>query len=160
MKEKFLVYIPLNLAFTCTYMHLHIELLSGRDGVFGPGYIQVGGQVAGAVGSVPPVVAGGPGQCGAKGGQEVIESPGHYGIVVEGNVECNDADGKAYTWKRTGKTCLTRFQALSTLGQWVTFRTKFHLHIIKFLKQLAFYQVNVTISIIESWLSTKREWNR
>jgi len=85
-------------------MHLHIELLSRRDGVFGPGDIQVGGQVAGAVGSVPPVVAGGPGQCGVKGGQEVVESPGHYGIVVEGNVKCNDADGKAYTWKRTGKT--------------------------------------------------------
>lgn len=92
------------LALTCTYMHLHIELLSRRDGVFGPGDIQVGGQVVGAVGSVPPVVAGGPGQCGAKGGQEVVESPGHYGIVIKGNVECNDADGKAYTWKRTGKT--------------------------------------------------------
>lgn len=139
MKAKFLVYIPLNLALTCTYMHLHIELLSGRDGVFGPGDIQVGGQVAGAVGSVPPVVAGGPGQCRAKGRQEVVESPGHYGIVVEGNVECNDTDGKAYTWKGTGKTCLTRLQAPTTLGQWVTFRNKFHLHLIKFLKHLAFY---------------------
>lgn len=55
----------------------------------------------GTVGSVPSVVAGGPGQRGTKRGQEVVEGPGHYGIVVEGNVECNNADGKAYTCKRT-----------------------------------------------------------
>ncbi len=82
-------------------MHLHIELFSRRDRVVGPGDIQVGGQVVGAVGSVPLVGAGGPGQRGTKGGQEVVESPGHYGIVVEGNIECNNADGKAYTCKRT-----------------------------------------------------------
>ncbi len=86
---------------TCTYTYLLIELFSRRDRVAGPGNIQVGGQVVGAVGSVPLVGAGGPGQCGTKGGQEVVECPGHYGIVVEGDVECNDADGIAYTYKRT-----------------------------------------------------------
>lgn len=77
-------------------MHLRIELLGGRDGRVGPGDVEVGGQVVGAVGRVPGVVAGGPGQGGAEGGQEVVESPGHDGVVVEGDVQCNNADGEAY----------------------------------------------------------------
>ena len=77
-------------------MHLRIELLGRRDGGVGPGHVHVGGQVLGAVDGVPAVGAAGPRQGGAEGGQEVVQSPSHDGVVVKGNVQGNDADGIAY----------------------------------------------------------------
>ena len=55
----------------------------------------VGGHVAVTVGRVPAVGAGGPGQRGPEGRQQVVQGPGHDGVVVEGDVEGDDADGKA-----------------------------------------------------------------
>ena len=49
-----------------TYMHLRIELLGGGGGGVGPRHVVVGGHVAVAVGCVPAVGAGGPGQGGPK----------------------------------------------------------------------------------------------
>lgn len=78
-----------------TYMHLRIELLGGGGGGVGPRHVVVGRHVTVAVGRVPAVGACGPGQGGPKGGQQVVQSPGHDGVVVEGYVEGYDADGKA-----------------------------------------------------------------
>lgn len=82
-----------------TYMHLRIELLGGRRGRVGPSDVLVGGQVAVAVDRVPAVGAGGPRQGGPKRRQQVVEGPRHDGVVIEGNVESYDADGKANSWK-------------------------------------------------------------
>lgn len=78
-----------------TYMHLRIELLGGGGGGVGPRHVAVCGQVLVTVGSVPVVDAGGPGQGGLKRGEQVVQGPGHDGVVVEGYVEGYDADGKA-----------------------------------------------------------------
>lgn len=56
------------------------------------------GEVVGAVTSVPGVLAAGPGELVREGGDEVVERPGHDGIVVGSNVKGNDADGKANPW--------------------------------------------------------------
>lgn len=77
-----------------TYVHLHIELLCRRGGGVGPGHVVVRGHVVVAVSSVPAVGAGTPGQRGLKGGQEVVQGPGHDGVVVEGDVEGYDANSK------------------------------------------------------------------
>lgn len=69
-----------------TYMHLHIELLGRGGGGVGPRHIVVSGQVLVTVGCVPAVGAGGPGQGGPKGGEQVVQGPGHDGVVVEGYV--------------------------------------------------------------------------
>lgn len=47
-----------------------------------------------AVGRVPAVGAAAPGQRGLEGGQEVVQGPGHDGVVVEGDVERDDANRK------------------------------------------------------------------
>lgn len=78
-----------------TYMHLRIELLGRGGGRVGPRHIVVAGHVTVTVGCVPAVGAGGPGQGGSKGCQQVVQGPGHDGVVVEGDVEGYDADGKA-----------------------------------------------------------------
>lgn len=56
------------------------------------------GEIVGAVASVPGVFAAGPGQLGREGGDEVVECPGYDGVVVGGDIEGNDADGKADPW--------------------------------------------------------------
>lgn len=56
------------------------------------------GEVVGAVGGVPGVLAAGPGQLVREGGDEVVECPGNDGVVVGGDVEGNDADGVANPW--------------------------------------------------------------
>lgn len=91
-------------------MHLRIELLGRRSGGVGPGHVHVGRQVVGAVDGVPFVAAGGPRQSGTEGGQEVVQGPGHDGVVIEGNVQGNDADGKAYAYERerTGREYKTQ----------------------------------------------------
>lgn len=86
-----------------TYMHLRIELLGGGGGGVGPGHVGVGGHVAVAVGRVPAVAAGAPGQGGLEGRQQVVQGPGHDGVVVEGDVEGYDADGKADPCMSVGK---------------------------------------------------------
>lgn len=55
----------------------------------------VGRYVAVTVGGVPSVTAGAPGQGGLKWRKQVVQSPGHNGVVVEGYVEGYNADGKA-----------------------------------------------------------------
>lgn len=59
-------------------------------------------EVVGAVGRVPGVLAVGPGQLGGEGGDEVVEGPGHDGVVVEGGVKGDDAGGVANPWGRGG----------------------------------------------------------
>lgn len=81
-------------------MHLRIELLGRRDGFIGPGNVAVGGQILLAVGRVPGVFACRPRKRRVEGGQQVIQSPGHDGVVVKGNVQGNNADGKTNTYKR------------------------------------------------------------
>jgi len=78
-----------------TYMYLRIELLCRGGGGVGPGHIVVSGHVEVAVGCVPAVGAGGPRQGGPKRRQQIVQSPGHDGVVVESDVEGDDADGKA-----------------------------------------------------------------
>lgn len=51
------------------------------------------GEVVGTVASVPGVLAAGPGQLVRERGDEVVERPGHDGVVVGGDVKGNDADG-------------------------------------------------------------------
>lgn len=81
-------------------MHLRIELLGRWDGFIGPGDVAVSGQILLAVGRVPGVFACCPWKRRVEGGQQVIQSPGHDGVVVESNVQSNNADGKANTYKR------------------------------------------------------------
>lgn len=76
-------------------VHSRVELLGWGGGGVGPGHVVVGGHVAVAVSRVPVVVAGAPGQRGLEGRQQVVQGPGHDGVVVEGDVERNDADGEA-----------------------------------------------------------------
>ena len=54
------------------------------------------GDVVGAVTSVPGVLTAGPGQLLREGGDEVVEGPGHDGVVVGGDVEGDEADGATY----------------------------------------------------------------
>lgn len=81
-------------------MHLRIELLRGGDGVRLPGHVVAALQVVGAVDGVPRVPAAGPGQLVVEGGQEVVHRPGHDGVVIEGDVESDDADREADTCGR------------------------------------------------------------
>lgn len=76
-------------------MHLRIEFLGGGCGGVGPRHVVVGGHVAVTVGCVPSVVAGAPRQGRLKRRQQVVQRPGHDGVVVEGYVEGYDADGEA-----------------------------------------------------------------
>lgn len=87
------------------YKHLRIELLSRGSGGVGPWHVVVCGHVAITVNSVPAVAAGAPGQGGLKWWQQVVQSPGHDGIVVKSYVEGYDADGKAYPWMNEKKKC-------------------------------------------------------
>lgn len=54
-------------------------------------------EVVGAVSCVPGVCAAGPGQLRREGGDEVVKSPSHDGVVVGGYVKIYDTDGKAYS---------------------------------------------------------------
>ena len=79
-------------------MHLRIELLCGGGGGVGPADVAVCVGVDFAVGGVPAVGAAGPRQGGPEAGQKVVQGPRHDGVVVEGDVERYDADGKADPW--------------------------------------------------------------
>lgn len=87
-----------------TYMHLHIEFLRGRGGGVGPRHVVVCGHVLVAIRGVPAVGAGTPGQGGLKWWQEVIQRPGHDGVVVEGYVQGDDANSETNPWKN-GANC-------------------------------------------------------
>lgn len=87
----------LNTSSTCNVLCLRVELFSGGPGEVGPGHVAPP-EVVGAVGCVPGVVAAGPGQGAREGRAQVVESPGDDGVVVEGDVEANDANGKADAW--------------------------------------------------------------
>lgn len=56
-------------------------------------------EVVGAVSCVPGVCAAGPGQLRREGGDEVVKSPSHDGVVVGGYVKIYDTDGKANSWR-------------------------------------------------------------
>lgn len=56
-------------------------------------------EVVGAVASVPGVLAAGPGQLIREGGDEVVERPGHDGVVVGANVKGDDTDGVTNPWE-------------------------------------------------------------
>ena len=86
-----------------TYMHLRIKFFCWGGGVGGPDGALVG-EVVGAVVGVPGVGAAGPGQLIGEGGDEVVQGPGHDGVVVRGDVERNDADGVANAWERQRRT--------------------------------------------------------
>lgn len=86
-------------------MHLRIELLGGGGGGVGPRHVVVGVQVLVTVDRVPAVGAGGPGQSGLKGRYQIVQGPGHDGVVVEGYVEGYDADGKADPWMSGTNYC-------------------------------------------------------
>lgn len=85
----------------CTYMHLRIKLFSRGPGEVGPGHI-ASPKVVGAGRCVPGVVAARPGQGAREGRVEVVESPGNDGVVVEGDVQANDANSKADAWGKRG----------------------------------------------------------
>lgn len=78
-------------------MHLRVKFLCWRPGGICPGDV-VQSEVVGAVGGVPHVVAVCPGQDAGEGGVEVEERPGDDGVVVEGHIQGDDADGVSYTW--------------------------------------------------------------
>lgn len=80
-------------------MRLRVKLLGGGPGEVGPGHVALP-EVVGAVRGVPGVVTARPGQGAREGGVEVVESPGDDGVVVEGDVEADDADGKANAWEK------------------------------------------------------------
>lgn len=77
-----------------TYMYLRIEFLRWGGGGVGPGHVVVRGHVLVAVSGVPAVGAGAPGQGGLERRQEVVQRPGHDGVVVEGDVESDDANSE------------------------------------------------------------------
>lgn len=77
-------------------MHLRVKFLRWRPGGVGPSDV-VRAKVVGAVGGVPHIVAVCPGQDAGEGGVEVEEGPGDDGVVVEGHVQSDDADGISYT---------------------------------------------------------------
>lgn len=81
-----------------TYMHLRIKFFCWGGGVRSPGDALVG-EVVGAVGCVPRIVTAGPGQLLREGGNEVVQGPRHDGVVIRGNVESYNTDGKANSWK-------------------------------------------------------------
>lgn len=82
-----------------TFRHLRVKFLRRGCGVECPGDVVLR-EVVGAVASVPGVLAVGPGQLGGEGGEEVVECPGHDGVVVEGGVKGNDAGGVTNPWDR------------------------------------------------------------
>lgn len=84
-----------------TSTHSRVKLLGRGPGEVGPGHVALP-KVVGAVRGVPGVVTAGPGQGAREGGVEVVESPGNDGVVVEGDVEADDADGKADAWEGQG----------------------------------------------------------
>lgn len=79
-------------------MHLRVKFFSGGRRVQRPGDV-VPREIVGAVAGVPGVGAAGPGQLVGEGGDEVVERPGHDGVVVGGDVEGDDADGVADPWE-------------------------------------------------------------
>lgn len=81
---------------THTYMHLRVKFLCRRPGGICPGDV-VHAKIVGAVGGVPHIVAVSPRQDAGERGIEVEEGPGDDGVVVEGHIQSDDADGVSYT---------------------------------------------------------------
>lgn len=78
-------------------MHLRVKFLCRRPGGIRPGDV-VHAKIVGAVGGVPHIVAVSPRQDAGERGIEVEEGPGDDGVVVEGHIQSDDADGVSYTW--------------------------------------------------------------
>lgn len=89
------------------YVDLRIKLFGGGPGEVGPGHVAPP-EVVGAVRRVPGVVAARPGQGAREGRVEVVESPGDDGVVVEGDVQANDANSKADAWGKRGADSAAR----------------------------------------------------
>lgn len=82
-------------------MHLRVKLFGRWAWVVSPGHV-VFSEVVSAVFCVPGIITAGPGQSAAEGGVEVEQSPGDDGVIVEGHIQCNDADGETNTWQGRG----------------------------------------------------------
>lgn len=87
-----------------TYVHLRVKLLGRWAWIVCPGYV-IFPEVVSAVFCVPFIITAGPGQSAAERGVEVEQSPGDDGVIVEGHIQCNDADGETNTWQGRGKWC-------------------------------------------------------
>lgn len=138
-----------------TYMHLRIELLGRRRGGVGPRHVVVGGHVAITVGRVPRVVAGGPGQGGPQWWQQVVQGPGHDGVVVEGDVEGYDADGEAYPWVSWNKFM---WQQLNTdhiirRHQWGFFSPSFQANSSSYWASTWHFQTTTIYMLSNFWAS-------
>jgi len=81
-----------------TYMHLRVKLLGRWAWRVSPGHV-VFSEVVSAVFCVPFIITVGPGQSATEGGVEVEQSPGDDSVIVEGHIQCNDADGETNTWQ-------------------------------------------------------------
>lgn len=75
-------------------MHLRVKLFRWRLGEGSPSHIALS-KVVGAVGGVPGIVTACPGQGAREGGVEIVQGPGDDGVVVEGDVQGDDANSKA-----------------------------------------------------------------
>lgn len=95
-------------------MHLRVKLLSRRARVVRPGHVILA-EVVGAVFRVPRVVAARPGQSAAERWVEVEQGPRDDGVVVEWDVQRNDADGETDAWKKTKQRRGIIFQSIIVL---------------------------------------------
>lgn len=85
-------------SFFATYIHLRVKLLGWWAGVICPCHVVLA-KVVGAVFRVPCIVTACPWQSAAKWWVEVEQCPCDDGVVVEGDVQCDDADGETDAWE-------------------------------------------------------------
>lgn len=77
-------------------MHLRVKLLGRRARVVRPRHVVLA-EVVGAVLCVPRIVAARPRKRAAERRVEVEQGPGDDGVVVERDVQRDDADGETDT---------------------------------------------------------------
>lgn len=83
-------------------MHLRVKLLGWWAWVISPRHVVLP-KVAGAVFRVPCIVAVRPWKSAAERWVEVEQRPRDDGVVVEGDVQRDDADGKTDAWENQRK---------------------------------------------------------
>lgn len=84
-------------------MHLRVKLLGRWARVVGPRHVVLA-KVVGAVFRVPCIVTVCPWQSAAERRVEVEQRPRDDGVVVEGDIQRNDADGETDAWKKQKRT--------------------------------------------------------
>lgn len=84
-------------------MHLRVKLLSWWAWVIRPRHIVLP-KVVGAVFCVPFIIAARPWKSAAEWWVEVEQGPRDDGVVVEGDVQGDDADGKTDAWEKPKET--------------------------------------------------------